>query len=119
MKYTFNFKGMNPEELYEGKLVKLQTFWRDGNSDDPNWNYKNSYTDGPFKVLEVNKKGDNKWQVKLIDTQSYRGPHSKKDIYLKKRITVNENGVSNVISCSSQKKFFNRVVIYDNVNLFE
>lgn len=119
MKHTFNFKGMNPEKLYEGKLINLQKFWRDDNSDDPNWRYKNSYTDGPYKVIEIIKKEDNKWQIKLIDTKEYYGIHGKKPKYLKKHITVNENGVSGVMSCSSQKKFYSRTVIYDNVEFFD
>jgi hypothetical protein len=117
-KHPFNFKGISPTELYVGKLVKLQKFWRDDNLDDPNWHYKNSYTDGPYKVTDIIKKDNNKWQIKLIDTKEYYGIHGKKPIYLKTRITVNENGVSSVMSCSSQKKFYSRTVIYGNVELF-
>ena len=78
MKRNFNFSGMLPEDLYPGKTVMLCTFYRDENSDDPEWSASKSYMKGPYKVLLINKKDDNKWQIKFIATKLSFGIHGDK-----------------------------------------
>lgn len=108
----FNFKGMNPENLYEGKSVMLCKFYRDKKSDNPDWSNARSYMDGPYIVTDVIKKND-KWQIKLISNKLHFGIHGKKGYYPKTRVTVNKDGVSNIISCSSEKGVYGRKVIYN------
>jgi len=113
MKRNFNFNGTLPEDLYPGKTVMLCTFYRDENSDDPEWSASKSYMKGPYKVLSINKKDDNKWQIKFIETKLSFGIHDSKGYYAKTRLTFNSKGQSQIMSSSSSKGVYSRTIIHN------
>lgn len=113
MKRNFNFSGLLPEDLYPGKTIMLCTFYRDENSNDPEWSASKSYMKGPYKVLSINHKDDNKWQIKFIATKLSFGINSRKGYYSKTRLTFNSKGQSQIMSCSSSKGVYSRTIIYN------
>ena len=68
---------------------------------------------GPYKVLSINKKDDNKWQIKFQATKLSFGIHDSKGYYAKTRLTFNSKGQSQIMSSSSSKGVYSRTIIHN------